>query len=371
MIPFIDLRAQHRSMANDLTAAVARVIESGQFVQGENVRLFEEAFAEYCGAREAVALNSGTSALQLALLAAGVAPGDEVITVSMTFVATVAAILYVGAVPKLVDIDPVTWTMDPDQIRNAITPRTKAILPVHLHGRLADMARIMDIAHSHGLCVIEDAAQAHGAEENGNRAGTFGDLGCFSFYPAKNLGACGEGGAIVSSRRDLVQRIRMLRDWGQEQKYLHVTKGFNYRMDEIQAAVLNIKLRHLEAWTGARQDIAASYNELLAGMDIERPGPTRARDHAYHVYAVRVRNRENVRKCLEKRGIQTGVHYPTPVHLQPAYLDLGYPAGALPVSEKLAAETLSLPMFPELLPQQIEYVTETLRGVCSARVEAL
>ena len=365
MIPFLDLRAQHRSMINDLTEAVSRVIESGQFVLGENGHSFEKDFAAYCGAREAVAVSSGTSALQLALLSAGVSPGDEVITVPMTFVATVAAIIYVGAVPKLVDVDPATWTMHPDQLEAAITPRTKAVIPVHLHGRLADMTRILEIARARGICVIEDAAQAHGAESGGRRAGTFGDIGCFSFYPGKNLGACGEGGAVVSDRADLAQRVRMLRDWGQEQKYLHVAKGFNCRLDEIQAAILAIKLRRLEAWTTARREIAASYDELLARTGIQLPARATGSDHAYHVYAIRVRDRDRIRNVLQDRGIQTGVHYPIPVHLQPAYSDLGYGAGAFPVSERLAAETLSLPIFPELTHQQVKRVAETVADLCS------
>jgi dTDP-4-amino-4,6-dideoxygalactose transaminase len=365
MIPFLDLRAQHRPMMDELIRAVSRVIESGQFVLGEDGRSFENAFAAFCGTREAVAVSSGTSALQLALLAAGVGPGDEVITVPMTFVATVAAIIYIGAVPKFIDVDPTTWTMDPDQLEAAMTPRTKAVLPVHLHGRLADMARIMQIARARSICVIEDAAQAHGAERDRRRAGSFGDIGCFSFYPGKNLGACGEGGAIVSDRTDLVQRVRMLRDWGQEQKYLHVAKGFNYRLDEIQAAILSIKLNRLEAWTGARREVAVIYDELLAGSGIQLPARATDGDHVYHIYAIQVRDRDRVRGKLADQGIQTGVHYPIPVHLQPGYSDLGYGAGAFPVSEKLAAETLSLPIFPELTREQVERVAEAVADLCS------
>jgi dTDP-4-amino-4,6-dideoxygalactose transaminase len=352
-------------MMDELIRAVSRVIESGQFVLGEDGRSFENAFAAFCGTREAVAVSSGTSALQLALLAAGVGPGDEVITVPMTFVATVAAIIYIGAVPKFIDVDPTTWTMDPDQLEAAMTPRTKAVLPVHLHGRLADMARIMQIARARSICVIEDAAQAHGAERDRRRAGSFGDIGCFSFYPGKNLGACGEGGAIVSDRTDLVQRVRMLRDWGQEQKYLHVAKGFNYRLDEIQAAILSIKLNRLEAWTEARREVAVSYDELLAGSGIQLPARATDGDHVYHIYAIQVRDRDRVRGKLADQGIQTGVHYPIPVHLQPGYSDLGYGAGAFPVSEKLAAETLSLPIFPELTREQVERVAEAVAHLCS------
>jgi dTDP-4-amino-4,6-dideoxygalactose transaminase len=360
MIPFLDLRAQHEPIADKITAVVSRIVRSGNFILGEHNRAFEENFAAYCGSPYAVAVNSGTSALQLALLAAGVRPGDEVITVSMTFVATVAAILYTGAVPKLVDIDPASWTMDVDQFEAAITPRTKAVIPVHLHGRLAQMSRIMDVAHAHGITVIEDAAQAHGAERNGRRAGTFGDMGCFSFYPGKNLGACGEGGAIVTDRADLAQRVGLLRDWGQETKYKHVLQGFNFRMDEIQAAILNIKLAHIEDWTEGRRRVAARYDEQLASHGIDTPRRPMGLEHVYHVYAIRVADRDEVRRRLGAAGIATGIHYPTPVHLQPAYESLGYGLNSLPVSERLATELLSLPVFPEMTDAQVD---EVCRGV--------
>ncbi|MBV8520975.1 MAG: DegT/DnrJ/EryC1/StrS family aminotransferase [Acetobacteraceae bacterium] len=360
MIPFLDLAAQHRSLIDELSSVVTRVLQSGHFVLGENVRDFEAAFARYCGAEHAVSVNTGTSALHLALLAVGVEPGDEVITTPMTFVATVAAIMYAGAVPKLVDIEPETWTIDPDQLEGAITSRTRAIIPVHLHGRLADMERILWIARARGIPVIEDAAQAHGAEREGRRAGTFGDIGCFSFYPGKNLGACGEGGAIVTDQADLADRVRMLRDWGQERKYLHVARGFNYRLDEIQAAILSVKLRYIEDWTRARQRAAARYDALLAGSGIPVPAAGTGQDHVYHVYGVRVRDRDWVRNALAEQGIQTGVHYPIPVHLQPAYAGLGYGRGAFPVTERLAQETLSLPMFPEISEAQIGQVCDAL-----------
>jgi len=365
MIPFLDLRSQHQALESELSEAVLRVIRSGQFVLGPEVEAFERSFAAYCGATHAVAVNSGTSALHIALLAAGVGPGDEVITVPMTFVATVAAILYAGATPVMVDLDPQTWTMDADRFEAAITPRTKAVMPVHLHGRLADIERIAEIAERRGICLIEDAAQAHGAERAGRRAGTFGDAGCFSFYPGKNLGACGEGGAIVTDRGDLAQRARMLRDWGQERKYLHVAKGFNFRMDGIQGAMLNVKLQHLEAWTAQRRRVARLYDSHLSQAGIRTPAPAGEFDHVYHVYAVRIRDRDAVRAQLNDAGIQTGIHYPIPVHLQPAYADLGHGDGAFPVTERLAHETLSLPMFPEMTEDQVDRVCSALVGVAA------
>ena len=355
MIPFLDLELQHRPLLADLAEAARQVIASGHFVLGERTAAFEQAFADYCGTNHAVAVNTGTSALHLALLAAGVGPGDEVITTPATFVATVAAIQYAGARARLVDIDPDTWTLDPRLIEAAITPRTKAIIPVHLHGRLADMAAIVEIARAHGLVVIEDAAQAHGAETGGRRAGAFGDLGCFSFYPGKNLGACGEGGAVTTDRADLAERLRRLRDWGQERKYLHVDKGFNYRMDEIQAALLHVKLPHLDRWTALRRQAAARYDELLDKAGVVHAAPADGHDHVYHVYAVRVADREAVRARLAP-SIGTNIHYPIPVHLQPAYADLGQGPGSLPVAERLAGEICSLPIFPGIEPAEIDRV---------------
>src|ERR1700754_2724799 len=260
-------------MKPEIDAAVMRVIEGAQFVLGPEVTAFEERFASYCGVKHCLAVSSGTSALHLALLAAGIGPGDEVITVSMTFVATTAAVLYSGAKPVYVDVDPVTWTMDPALIEAAITPRTKAILPVHLHGLMADMDPIMEIARRRGLVVIEDAAQAHGAEYRGRRAGSIGDLGCFSFYPGKNLGAYGEGGAVVCNDPELAQRVSLLRDWGQESKYNHVVAGYNYRMDGIQGAILNVKMKYIEEWTEARRAVASQYHRLLEGHPYRRPAP--------------------------------------------------------------------------------------------------
>ncbi|WP_407118064.1 DegT/DnrJ/EryC1/StrS family aminotransferase [Bradyrhizobium sp. LMG 9283] len=367
MIPFLDLKAQYSQIKPEIDAAVARVIASGHFVLGPEVTAFEGRFAEYCRTAHCRAVNSGTSALHLALLAAGVRPGDEVITVSLTFVATTAAILYSGAKPVFVDVDPVTWTMDPGLVEAAITPRTKAILPVHLHGLMANMDPIMEIARRHGLVVIEDAAQAHGAEYRGRRAGSIGDLGCFSFYPGKNLGACGEGGAVVTDRPEFARRVSLLRDWGQEAKYDHVIAGYNYRMDEIQSAILSVKLDYIEHWTEARRSLAERYDALLSDLPFARPQPPRHSRHVYHVYAVRLQCRDDALTRLRDAGIGAGIHYPVPVHLQRAYVDLGYRAGDLPVTERLANDFLSLPIYPELQPEQAAEVVAALRNAAALR----
>jgi Predicted pyridoxal phosphate-dependent enzyme apparently involved in regulation of cell wall biogenesis len=362
MIPYVDLKAQYQSIKSEIDTAVLGVLGSGQFVLGAEVASFEEEFAAYSGARFAVAVNSGTSALQLALMAAGIGPGDEVITVAFTFVATVATIGYVGARAMLVDIDPRTFTMDVAQIERAITPRTKAIVPVHLYGQTADMNPIREIAQRHGLAVIEDAAQAHGAEYDGRRAGSIGDLACFSFYPAKNLGACGEGGLVTTSNPEYADAIRTLRDWGQESKSYYVRKGFNYRMDAVQGAILRVKLRHLDAWNDARRDLAAQYDALLRGSDVLVPSVETCNRHVYHVYAVRSANRDSLQRALARRGIETGIHYQTPVHLQPAYADLGYRSGDFPASERAAREVLSLPLYPELGRDKLELVVAAVRA---------
>jgi dTDP-4-amino-4,6-dideoxygalactose transaminase len=363
MIPFLDLKAQYASIKPDVDAAVMSVLESCQFALGEQVAAFEREFAAYVGAAEAVGVNSGTSALHLALLAAGVGPGDEVITVPNTFVATVAAVYYTGARAVLVDIDPRSFTIDVNRIEQAITPRTKVILPVHLYGQAADMDPILEIARRRHLTVIEDAAQAHGAEYKGRRAGSIGDLGCFSFYPGKNLGAYGEGGLVTTSNPDHARTIRMLRDWGQDRRYHHVMKGFNYRLEGIQGAILRVKLRHLEEWTEARRAHARRYAELLAGSGVRTPEEMPYARHVYHIYAVRTEVRDALQKSLQAAGVQSGLHYPIPVHLQPAYADLGYKAGDFPHAELSAAEELSLPMFAELTDSQLQ---EVAHAVCGA-----
>ena len=366
-VPFFDLRAQASELRQDLTTAITEVLDSGVYVLGERVERFERAFAACCGVPHGVAVNSGTSALQLALAAAGVGPGDEVITVPMTFVATVAAILYVGATPKLVDIDPVRGTMDPAALPRVLSSRTRAIIPVHLHGRMTDMKPILDIARPRGITVIEDAAQAHGATYQGRPAGSLGDMACFSFYPAKNLGACGEGGALVTDDAALARRVRVLRDWGQEEKYVHLHHGFNFRMDAIQGAILDVKLRHLEAWTMARHEVARRYDEGLSNNGIRLPERGPEGEHVYHVYAIRTAERDRLRELLANAGIATGIHYPIPVHLQPAYADLGYRKGDFPVSEAFAAETLSLPIFPEMSLSQVDRVCEAVREAVRGR----
>jgi dTDP-4-amino-4,6-dideoxygalactose transaminase len=361
MIPFLDLKAQYASIKDEVDAAVLGVLASTQYVLGDEVARFEQEFADYCGVRHAIAVNTGTSALHLALLAAGVGPGDEVITVPFTFVATVSAICYTGARPIFVDVEPSTLTMDARQLEAKITARTKAIVPVHLYGQMADMDEIKAIADSYGIPVIEDACQAHGAEYKGARAGSIGLSGCFSFYPGKNLGACGEGGMAVTNSDDQARTMRMLRDWGQEQRYHHSLKGFNYRMDGIQGAILRVKLRHLENWTEARRAIGHRYSALLGGSTVvNTPVELPGRRHVYHVYAVRSRDRDGLRRVLDAEGIQSGLHYPIPVHLQKAHADLGHQAGDFPVSEAAAQEVMSLPIYPEMTMRQVEIVAEAL-----------
>jgi dTDP-4-amino-4,6-dideoxygalactose transaminase len=361
MVPFVDLKAQYHSIKREIDEAILKVLENSQFILGPEVAAFESEFAEYTGTRHAVGVNSGTSALHLALLAAGIGTDDEVITVPFTFVASVAAVVYTGARPVFVDIDPVSFTMDAGQIENAITPRTKAILPVHLYGQTCDMDPIIAIARRHNLVVIEDACQAHGARYRGMPAGSIGDMGCFSFYPGKNLGAYGEGGAVVTNDAEYVRTVRMLRDWGAEKKYQHVLKGYNCRLEGMQGAILRVKLRHLEAWTEARRAHAAMYQTLLADSTVRTPSEMPYGRHVYHVYAVRTSDRDSLQQTLAGRGIQTGIHYPIPVHLTEAYGDLGYKAGDFPESERAAAEVLSLPMYPELSEKQIAEVADAVR----------
>jgi len=365
MIPFVDLKAQYAAIKPEVDRAIAGVLENCDFILGRDVLAFEKEFAEYCDSDHGIGVNTGTSALHLALLAADIGPGDEVITVPFTFVATVSAIVYTGATPVFVDIDPTTYTIDPDAIEAAITRRTKAIIPVHLYGQPADMDRVLAIARRHRLTVIEDAAQAHGAEYNGRRAGSLGDMACFSFYPGKNLGAYGEGGMVVTDNPQYARTIRMLRDWGAERKYHHVLKGYNYRLETIQAAVLRVKLRYIEGWTEARRSAAARYDRLLADSGIDTPRAMSYARHVYHVYAVRAPRRAAWQQALAEQGIQTGIHYPTPVHMLPAFEDLGYRPGQFPHSERAANEVLSLPMYPELTPAQCDAVASALCRLAS------
>lgn len=363
MIPLVDLKAQYHSIKQEIDAALLRVLENSQFILGPAVEDFEAKFATYVGVKHAMGVNSGTSALHLALLACGIGPGDEVIAPAMTFVATVAAIEYAGAKPVLVDVDPVTYTLDAAKIEAAITARTKAIVPVHLYGHPAEMDPILAVARKHNLQVIEDAAQAHGAEYRGRRCGSIGVIGCFSFYPGKNLGAYGEGGAVVTDRDDLAETVRALRNWGQKVRGKHDLKGFNYRLCGMQGAVLGVKMAHIEAWTELRRQNARRLDALLAGT----PGVALPREmpyarHVYHQYAVLVRDPTAIQKKMTAQRIDTGRHYPAPIHLQPCFADLGYSHGDFPVAERVAREELSLPVFPEMTTEQANAVAEALRG---------
>jgi dTDP-4-amino-4,6-dideoxygalactose transaminase len=362
MIPVMDLKTQYQSIRQQVREAVDSVLESGAYILGPEVAAFESEFAAYCGTRHAIAVNSGTSALHLSLLACGVGPGDEVITVPATFIATVAAIRYTGARPVLVDIDPISYTIDPKALEAAITPRTKVILPVHLYGQPAAMHAILEIASRRGITVIEDAAQAHGATFQGRRVGSFGRFGCFSFYPTKNLGACGEGGLITTSDDAGAKQLRMLRDWGQEIKNEHVIEGYNNRLEGIQAAILRVKMGHLEEWTELRRAHARHYNEHLPGSGVVLPKELAGNRHVYHLYPVLVEDRTNFQKALLESGVQTAVHYPTPAHLQKAHADLGYKRGDFPVAERLSDSELSLPMYPELTQAQLDTVVSAVKA---------
>ncbi len=368
MIPFLDMKARHAPLREEMMHAVGAVIDSGVFAGGPLVERFERDFAAYCGARSAVGVGSGTEALWLTLVAMGIGPGDEVITVPMSFVATVEAICLAGAKPVFVDIDERTYTMDPQALEAAVTPRTKAVIPVHLFGQAADMSPILEIARRRGLRVIEDAAQAHGAEYQGRRTGSLGDAGCFSFYPSKNLGAFGEGGAVVTDHEDLAAKLRMLRDHGQTGKNRHSLIGWNSRLDAIQAAVLGVKLRHLDRENSLRREHAQRYDRGLAGLpEVLTPIAAAGGRHVYHIYALRVRDRQELLRQFAQKEIGFGMHYPVPIHLQPAYRILGHQRGDFPVAEQCADEFVSLPMYPEITPAQIAFVTDSVRqtaGVC-------
>ena len=362
VVKFLDLQTQYQSIKQEIDEAVLRVLGTSVYVLGPEVQAFEQAFATAHGAAEGVAVNTGTSALHVALLAAGVGAGDEVITVSMTFTATVAAISYTGATPVFVDVDPISFTMDPAQIEAKITPRTKAIMPVHLYGQVADMDAIMAIAERHGLIVIEDAAQAHLAGYKGRPAGGIGHIGCFSFYPGKNLGAYGEGGLATTSDPELAHKMRLLRDWGQARKYHHEFLAYNYRMDAIQGAILGVKLKYLDGWTEARRAHARRYQENLGGAGLSVATELAERRHVYHIFSIFHPERDRIQKALGEKGIQTGIHYPIPVHLQQAYAPLGYKRGDFPVTERVADQQLSLPMFAELGADEVERVAAAVRA---------
>lgn len=369
-VPFVDLQTQHRTIRAEAMAAVGSVVERGDFILGDAVERFESEFAAYCGAAQAVGVDSGTSALELALRAIGVNEGDEVVTAANTFIATALAISYTGATPVLVDVDPVTYTLNPELLERAITSRTRAIIPVHLYGQPADMDAILEIARRHGLPVLEDACQAHGARYRGQRVGSMGDAAAFSFYPAKNLGAWGDGGAVVTNDDKLAEKIRLMRNYGSRERYQHLVRGYNRRLDTLQAALLRIKLPHLDAWNAARRAHATAYRRLLASLLDTLPVEADGREAVYHLFVVRVPDRDRLRERLRASGIATGVHYPVPIHVQPAYRDLGYAPGSFPVTEQAADELLSLPMFPELKLAQITHVANVLADLLPVGVAA-
>jgi dTDP-4-amino-4,6-dideoxygalactose transaminase len=362
-IPFVDLQAQYASIRTEVDQAIGAVLESAHFVGGTPLTSFEQSFAAWCEARHALGVANGTDALQLALRALGVGSGDEVITVPNTFIATAAAIATLGAKPVFVDIDPETYTIDPALITRAVTPRTKAIIPVHLYGQPADMRPIMEIARRHGLSVVEDAAQAHGATYDGRRVGSIGHIACFSFYPGKNLGAYGDGGAVTTNDDQLADRISRLRDHGRLTKYVHAEVGFNSRLDAIQAAILLVKLHHLDHWNRMRRRAAEWYDAELSETGVKSPRVRPGSTHVYHLYVIETDRRGDLQAKLEAAGVSTGVHYPLPLHLQPAFAHLGYRQGDLPRAEGIAARLLSLPIFPELTSEQVARVAAIVRAV--------
>jgi dTDP-4-amino-4,6-dideoxygalactose transaminase len=365
MIRQADLVAQHAPLRAEIESAIREVLISGEFVLGCQVAAFEAEFAEYSGVTHGIGVNSGTSALHLALLGAGVGPGDEVIAPAFSFAATIAAIGYTGARPVLVDITPDTFTIDPARIEAAITARSRVIIPVHLYGHPADMDPILDIAARHGLAVIEDAAQAHGAEYRGRRVGSLGDAGCFSFYPSKNLGACGEAGMVLTSRPDLAAAVRSLRNWGQLDQLRHPVRGFNCRMDSIQGAVLRVKLRHLEEWTETRRSHARRYDEVLQSGKIRAPVAKYWARHVYHQYVIRTRARDSVRAALASQGVEARIHYPVALHMLDAWADLGHRPSDFSEAEAAAAEVLSIPVHPELATDDLARVEAALESVGS------
>jgi len=381
-VPFLDLKIQYASIRDEIAVALQQVLDNTAFAGGPFVEKFEKDFASFCKCGFAMGVGSGTTALWMALSGLGIGQGDEVITTPNTFIATAEAISLCGAKPVFVDIDEQTYDMNLDLLEDAITPKTKAVIPVHLYGQMVDMDRVMRIARAYGLVVVEDACQAHGAEYNGQRAGSIGDAGCFSFYPGKNLGAYGEAGAVVTNDAELAEKIRVLRDHGQTRKYYHSMIGWNARMDGFQGAVLSVKLKHLPAWNDARKRNARLYDELLADADeIITPVEVDRAGHVYHVYAIRTKDRDALINYLAKKNVYCGIHYPMPIHLQNAYSFLGKGKGSFPVAEKCAEQLVSLPMFPELSEEQIEYVVHETKhyiaqqsakeSQCSQKVKSL
>ncbi len=366
-IPFVDLRSQYRQIQQEVDPAVLAVMQRGDFILGGAVTEFEREFAAYCGVQHCVGVDSGYSALELIIRAYDIGPGDEVITAANTFIATTLAISNAGATPVLVDCDPQTYNIDATLIEAAITPRTKAIMPVHLYGQTADMDAILAIARKHGLHVFEDAAQASGARYKGRMAGSLGHAAAFSFYPGKNLGAYGDGGAVTTNDAAIAEKVRLLRNIGQKVKYYHEVKGFNHRLDTMQAAVLRVKLPHLNDWNASRRRAAAKYAELLADLPLVTPATADYAEHIFHLYVIRMADRDALMEELKGKGIATGLHYPIPIHLQPAYAELGYRRGDFPVTEAYAEEIVSLPIFPELDDEKVAYVAEAVRAFVMAR----
>jgi dTDP-4-amino-4,6-dideoxygalactose transaminase len=364
-IPLVDLQAQFAAIRSEVEPAMAAVLERCDFVLGEAVESFEVNFSAYCEANHAVGVDSGISALELILRAWGIGPGDEVITATNSFIASASAISFTGARPVLVDVEPVTGLMTPDAVAGAITPRTRAIMPVHLYGQAVDMEPLMALAQQHGLRVIEDACQAHGARYRGRRVGSLGHAAAFSFYPGKNLGAYGDGGMVVARDPELAARVRELRNYGQRAKYQHVSLAYNRRLDTLQAAVLEVKLRHLDRWNRRRASIASQYRELLADLPVQLPETRGGNEHVYHLFVLQLDHRDRVLAELREAGIGAGIHYPIPIHLQPAYSHLGYEHGAFPVAEAVAGRLLSLPLYPEMTDEQVEHVARALRRIVS------
>ena len=361
MIKIADLKSEYQEISNHIKEAIGRVLESGWFIFGEELEGFEKEFSKYIGAKYGVGVSSGSDALFLAVKALGIGEGDEVITVSHTFISTVDAVVRNGAEPVFVDVDPDTYCIDVSKIERAITDKTKAILPVHLYGHPANMDPIMEIAQRHKLCVIEDACQAHGAEYKGKKVGSIGAVGCFSFYPVKNLGAYGDGGIVVTSDEELAEKLRMSRNYGQPKKYYHDFVGVNSRLDEIQAAILRVKLKYLDEWNERRRKTAKLYNKFFEDSDVVAPAEKEYARHVYHLYVIRHKDRDKLQQHLLKKGIQTQIHYPIPVHRQKAYSDFRGNA-QLPVTEKVCGEILSLPIYPSLKNKEIEYISNTIRG---------
>lgn len=368
-VPFVDLGVQYRAISAEIDDAITKVIQEADFILGREVRLFEEEFAEFCDASYAVGVDSGTSALELALRAFDIGPGDEVITAANSFIASALGISHAGAKPVLVDVDPYTYTLDVTALERAITRRTKAIIPVHLYGHPAHMAPIRQLADKHGLVVIEDACQAHGARYKGKRAGSLGHAAAFSFYPGKNLGAYGDGGAVVTKDKKIASRLEMLRNYGQKEKYKHLFRGYNRRLDTMQAAIIRVKLKYLEKWNAARRWNAKLYQKHLEGSGVVIPGEAPGAESVWHLYVIRTEQRDALKDHLVSKGISASIHYPIPIHLQPAYQDLGYKRGDFPVTEAYADRILSLPMYAELTDNQIEYISGAIAVFLAAHSE--